>query len=75
MTTRRWLPSLTQSQVALLTLRLAAGFHLRLMSATWKLWLNPGSFPLVPLLPLHLRPQLIPAASIPLAAGCLLLIF
>lgn len=75
MTTRRWLPSLTQSQVALLTLRLAAGFQLLLMSATWKLWLNPGSFPLVPLLPLHLRPQLIPAASIPLAAGCLLLIF
>jgi hypothetical protein len=73
MTPRSWLQSLSQPQVALLTLRLAAGFQLLLMAATWKLWLIPGSFPLVPLLSLHLRPQLIPAASIPLAAGCLLL--
>ena len=54
MTPRSWLQSLSQPQVALLTLRLAAGFQLLLMAATWKLWLIPGSFPLVPLLSLHL---------------------
>ncbi|MEY3226957.1 MAG: hypothetical protein RLZZ536_1576, partial [Planctomycetota bacterium] len=35
MTPRSWLQSLSQPQVALLTLRLAAGFQLLLMAATW----------------------------------------
>lgn len=73
MNLQSWQTRQTLLQVARLSLRLAAGFQLLLMAATWQLWLAPGRFPVVPLLQLNLRTELIPAATLPLAAGCLLL--
>ncbi|MFM8726965.1 MAG: hypothetical protein ACKON9_17785, partial [Planctomycetaceae bacterium] len=73
MNLQSWQTRQTLLQVARLSLRLAAGFQVLLMAATWQLWLAPGRFPVVPLLQLNLRTELIPAATLPLAAGCLLL--
>ena len=73
MSLQNWYATQSLPHVTSVALRLAASFQLLMMTATWKLWLTPGSFPVVPLLRLNLSPDLIPAATLPLAAGCLLL--